>query len=186
MTSKSGNKDCFMSANQTYIEISISQQLLDLYRDNKLFKTYSIATAKNGIGQQEGSECTPLGKHRIAEKIGSNAPINAVFIARQWQQQEIFSEKLSQQQPTRDWILTRILWLDGLEEGFNLGVMASNNTKATEVSCDTKSRYIYIHGCPDSHAMQIPSSHGCIKMRNTDIVSLFDLVDVDTKVQILE
>ena len=194
--------------NQCHIIISISEQLLIVFKGESVLKEYMIASAKNGIGQQKGSECTPLGKHRIAQKIGDNAPINAIFVGRQ-QQTEIYSEALAKTQANRDWILTRILWLDGLEEGFNSGFltevnMERNNSKKNEfsiatidnrtnaeekemtknekISCDTKGRYIYIHGCPDSHAMQIPSSHGCIKMRNTDVVELFDMVSVDTKV----
>lgn len=181
--------------NKRHIIVSVSDQLLHVFQGDSLDKTYLIATAKNGIGQREGSECTPLGKHCIAEKIGMDAPVNAIFVGRQWQQ-EIYSETLAKQQPDRDWILTRILWLDGLETGFNSGLLTSSaSVEGVEcmedsveenqpVSCDTKSRYIYIHGCPDSHAMQIPSSHGCIKMRNADIIELFELVDEGVEVNI--
>lgn len=166
---------------QHHIIVSIVEQLLYLYRGQQLLKTYAIATAKNGIGQIESSECTPLGKHRIAEKIGQDAPENAVFKGRQWHQ-ELYSEALAKREPDRDWILTRILWLEGLKLGLNSGF--TENKQGDSVSCDTHSRYIYIHGCPDSHAMQIPSSHGCVKMRNTDMVELFDTVVIDTVVDI--
>jgi len=182
-----------MTAETYRIIISIAQQQLSLLDAHGLIKQYIIASAKNGVGQIEGSECTPLGKHRIAEKIGGNAPENAIFVGRQWQQ-EIYTEELAVEQPTRDWILSRILWLDGLEAGFNSGFFSarieespkSKQAKQSErkLSCDTKSRYIYIHGCPDSHPMQIPSSHGCIKMRNADVIDLYNRVEVDTMVDI--
>jgi len=125
----------------------------------------------------EGSECTPLGKHQIVEKIGANEPENTVFVGRQ-PTGEIYSEAFAKTQPKRDWILTRILWLDGLEQGLNKG-----ETEAG-LCCDTKQRYVYIHGCPDSHAMQIPSSHGCIKMRNADMIELYDNCDIGCAVNI--
>jgi len=165
------------------IVISILEQTLFLFKGETIDKQYPIASAKNGVGQQEGSECTPLGQHRIAKKIGSDAPIDAVFVGRQWHG-ELYTENLAQKYPERDWILTRILWLDGLEKGVNSGFQNGMKSNQQAISCDTKSRYIYIHGCPDSHAMQIPSSHGCIKMRNNDIIELFEIVSVDTEVLI--
>ncbi len=164
------------------IVISIVEQRLYLLDGDNIEKIYMIASAKNGIGQIEGSECTPLGQHHVVEKIGDNAPVNAVFIGRQWQG-EIYSDELAQSSPDRDWILTRILWLSGLEQGKNAGRFDGKENRG--VSCDTKSRYIYIHGCPNSHAMQIPSSHGCIKMRNTDVMELFELTNVNTAVNII-
>jgi len=159
--------------------VNITSQTLSVIVNDKTEKIYPIATAKNGIGQIENSECTPLGSHRIAEKIGQDAAENTLFVGRV-AQDEVYSESLAKQNPNRDWILTRILWLDGLEPGLNCGT----STEIEGASCDTKSRYVYIHGCPDSHAMQIPSSHGCVKMRNSDIIQLFDLVEVDTLVSI--
>jgi len=167
--------------------VSVGQQQLTVLKNEVVFKKFMISTAKNGVGQLQGSECTPLGRHRIYQKIGDRAPVNAVFVGRQ-QQHEVYTEQLAKQQPDRDWILTRILWLDGLEEGYNSGNLTSvekdENNNFNAPSCDTKSRFIYIHGCPDSHAMQIPSSHGCIKMRNSDVIELFDLIPVDTEVHI--
>ena len=154
------------------IFINISEQKLRLINNNKTIKEFFIASAKNGIGQLFGSECTPLGHHIIRAKIGDNCPINKVFVARR-PTGEIYSPELRKSFPNRDWILTRILWLSGLEPGFNrLGKV------------DTMRRYIYIHGCPDEDEMGVPSSHGCIKMRNTDVIELFDLVDTGVKVLI--
>ena len=155
--------------------VSVNDQRLTTYDNNgNVVKTYKVATAKNGIGQQFGSECTPLGEHVIRAKIGGRQPINTVFVGRRTTG-EIYSEELTKKFPKRDWILTRILWLSGCEIGFNrLG------------NVDTMRRYVYIHGAPDSHEMGIPSSHGCIKMRNKDIIELFDLIRVGAKVIITE
>lgn len=158
------------------ITISISKQILTLYLNKETF-TYPISTAKNGVGQLENSGCTPLGKHMIDEKFGENLPMNSVFVARQWTG-EIYSDELAQQFPNRDWILSRILWLSGCEMGINQGKNTEN------ICCDTKSRYIYIHGTPDSEPMGVPLSHGCVRMRNRDIVQLFDLVAINTPVLI--
>lgn len=156
---------------QAKIIIDLQQQriYLPFYQ-----KSYVISTGKNGIGEQESSGKTPRGWHEIAEKIGQNQSINTVFIARQ-PTGEIYSAELAQQFPNRDWILSRILWLRGLEENFNLGQ-----------GCDTYSRYIYIHGTPDTEPMGIPMSHGCIRMRNNDLIELFDLVSENDLVFIAE
>jgi len=132
----------------------------------------AIATASKGTGQQFGSEQTPLGRHIVRAKIGAGCSENTVFVARR-PTGEIFNEAMRDEFPDRDWILTRIMWLSGLEPGFNrLG------------DVDTMRRYVYIHGAPDSDPMGVPSSHGCVKMRNSDIVKLFDLVPVGTPVTI--
>ena len=157
--------------------INIAQQTLTLYKQQKVVAQYAVSTAKNGIGSQQDSGCTPLGKHVIAEKIGLSAPSNAVFIGRV-PTSEIYDEAFGALYPERDWILSRILWLSGLEEGFNKG---SNS----EGSCDTYQRYIYIHGTPDSEPMGVPLSHGCIRMRNQDIIELFAQVDEGTPVSII-
>ncbi len=157
------------------IKVFVDQQLLQvLDQAGSCIWQRSIATAKNGIGQQMGSECTPLGSHRIRAKIGANQAVNTVFIGRR-PSGEIYSEQLANKHPDRDWILTRILWLCGNESGFNRGGQV-----------DTMRRYIYIHGAPDSHTMGHASSHGCIKMRNDDVMELFDMVDTGTVVTILE
>ena len=156
---------------EKHIDIDINKQQLTLFQDDTVIATYAISTAKNGVGQKNGSECTPLGLHCIDSKIGADVEENTVFVARQ-ETGEIFSEELKKNNPDRDWILTRILWLSGLEQGKN---------KGGEV--DTKGRYIYIHGCPDSDSFSSPSSHGCVKMRNKDIIELFE--NVEKNMQIL-
>lgn len=163
------------------IIINIANQELLLTDGERYLQRFAVATARNGIGQLQNSECTPLGLHRIAEKIGDDCVVNTVFVGRQ-PTGEVYSEQLAKQDPGRDWILTRILWLEGLQPGFNQGVWSEDETQI----CDTKQRYIYIHGCPDSHPMRQPSSHGCIKMRNTDVIALFDRVAVGTQVSINE
>lgn len=164
-----------MPLQNTYeIDIDITRQQLVLLMDGNILKTYPISSAKNGCGELNGSECTPRGKHLIRAKIGDGHPVNSVFVARRTTG-EVFSESLRQSSPERDWILTRILWLSGLEKGYNRG---------GEV--DTMRRYIYIHGCPDKDSFDSPSSHGCIKMRNNDVVDLFDMVTTGTHVYIHE
>ena len=154
------------------IHISIAQQTLKLFSSSDLLRTFSISSALNGPGNQNGSGCTPLGQHRVRAKIGTDLPVNAVFVARRFTG-EIYSDTLSHQYPERDWILSRILWLCGEEVGYNrLG------------SVDSMRRYIYIHGTPDSEPMGIPRSHGCIRMRNNDIIDLFQQVPVGCRVLI--
>ncbi|KXO85971.1 peptidase [Acinetobacter venetianus] len=156
---------------QADIVIDLAQQTLSLPKHNKF---YVISSGKNGIGEQENSGKTPRGWHRVAQKVGENSPQNSVFIARQ-PTGEVYDQQLAQQFPQRDWILSRILWLDGLEQGFNHGE-----------GCDTFKRYIYIHGTPDTEPMGIPMSHGCIRMKNDEIIELFDLISEDALVYISE
>jgi len=135
-------------------------------------KSYPVSTALNGAGEQNGSFCTPRGKHIIRAKIGADCPENCVFVGRR-ATGEIWTQQLSDQFPGRDWILTRILWLSGLEPGINrLG------------SVDTMQRYIYLHGSPDSAEIGGPGSIGCIRMRNRDVIELFDLVPPYTRLNI--
>ena len=161
-----------IKTNEKVIDININKQELRLLQGETLITSYPISTAKNGVGQQNGSECTPSGWHTIRAKIGLDAEVNTVFIGRR-NSGEIFSEDLRSSNPERDWILTRIMWLSGLESGKNRG---------GEV--DTMRRYIYIHGCPDSDSFSKPSSHGCVKMRNKDIIELFSNVEAGTRVLI--
>jgi len=151
--------------------IDLANQTLTLPKHNKF---YVISTGKNGIGEQENTGKTPRGWHRVAKKIGAESPQNAVFIARK-PTGEVYNAELAAQFPERDWILSRILWLDGLEEGFNKGE-----------DHDTKQRYIYIHGTPDTQPMGVPMSHGCVRMRNEEIIELFDLVAEDALVYLSE
>ncbi len=161
----------------SHIIVNIAEQSLTLYQQNDAQYRYRISTAKNGAGNQQDSGCTPLGQHIIAKKIGADMPINTVFVGRV-PTGEIYNDKLGAQHPKRDWILSRILWLSGLEEGLNRG----NNAQG---SCDSFARYIYIHGTPDSEPMGIPYSHGCIRMRNQDLLELFDAVKEGTPVTIV-
>lgn len=156
------------------IHVDLKTQTLSLNDEGQCVFKANIASASNGAGELNGSEQTPRGWHVIRAKIGANQPVDSVFSGRR-PTGEIFSEALRTEHPQRDWILTRIMWLSGLEPGFNrLG------------NVDTMRRYIYIHGCPDSDPMAEPSSHGCIKMRNLDVVKLFELIEVGTKVLITE
>ena len=157
---------------QHEILVNVPTQKLVCYKNNAAAKAFDISTAKNGLGESFGSEKTPRGLHIIRAKIGDKAPINSVFVARR-PTGEIYSTELDKQYPNRDWILTRILWLSGLEMGKNrLG------------HCDTMRRFIYIHGVPDERVFGYPQSHGCIQMHNEDIIELFDMVPVGTKVNI--
>jgi lipoprotein-anchoring transpeptidase ErfK/SrfK len=148
--------------------------LIDIGKQELKFqgKTYSVSTAKNGPGEKNGSFCTPRGRHLVRAKIGSGQPINTVFVRRR-PTGETWSPELHAKYPGRDWMLTRLLWLSGCEPGFNrLG------------DVDTMRRYIYIHGSPDSAEMGQPGSIGCVRMRNRDIVELFDRVAPYTPVEI--
>jgi lipoprotein-anchoring transpeptidase ErfK/SrfK len=138
----------------------------------KTVANYRVATARNGVGEKLGSEQTPRGRHYIRAKIGAGLPAGAVLVSRR-PTGEIYAPDLRTTFPNRDWILTRILWLCGLERGKN---------RLGEV--DTMRRYIYIHGCPDEDPMGVPSSRGCIKMRNSELIKLFDLIPAGTQVTI--
>ncbi|MDO6514678.1 MULTISPECIES: L,D-transpeptidase [unclassified Neptuniibacter] len=154
--------------------ISIANQQLSLVDGEQTLAIYSISTALNGVGELKNSGCTPRGKHYIRAKIGSGLPVNAVFVGRRFTG-EIYSSDLAAKFPQRDWILTRILWLSGCEHGFNrLG------------DKDSMQRYIYIHGTPDSEPMGIARSHGCIRMRNSDMLELFERVSYGAPVFIQE
>ncbi len=157
------------------ILINIAEQNLRLSDvAGKPLRTYEVSTAKNGAGERFGSFCTPRGRHVIRAKIGAGYPENAVLIGRR-ATGETYTPDLGARFPERDWMLTRILWLSGCEPGINrLG------------DVDTMRRYIYIHGCPDSVELGKPGSIGCIRMRNDDIVELFDLVSAGTQVNIVE
>jgi lipoprotein-anchoring transpeptidase ErfK/SrfK len=149
------------------ITISISSQELHFNG-----KTYSVSTARNGVGEKNGSFCTPSGKHIVRAKIGAGQPENTVFVRRR-PTGEIWTRELHAAYPGRDWILTRILWLSGCQVGHNrLG------------DVDTMRRYIYIHGSPDIAEMGKPGSIGCIRMHNRDIVELFERVAPYTPVEI--
>lgn len=163
-----------MTNEATRIEISIGEQRLRYWEKCELVMDVLVSTAKNGPGETKGSECTPRGVHIIRAKIGADAAPNTVFIGRR-PTGEIYSRELGERFPGRDWILTRILWLSGREPGRNrLG------------SVDSMRRYIYLHGTPDHVPMGVPGSHGCVRMRNSDIIALFDRVPYGTLVIITE
>jgi lipoprotein-anchoring transpeptidase ErfK/SrfK len=156
------------------IDIDISSQRLVLHVGDRELAEYPVSTAANGPGEQFGSECTPRGRHVIRACIGAGQPLNAVFVGRR-PTGEIWHEELGRSAPGRDWILTRILWLSGLQPGYNrLGQV------------DTMRRFIYIHGTPDEDQVGKPVSHGCVRMRNQDLLSLFDRVTAGTRVTIRE
>ena len=157
------------------IHISVADQTLRLVDEvGTLICAYPISTALAGVGEVFGSFQTPRGQHIIRAKIGAGLPENTVFVRRR-PTGEIWTPELGQQYPGRDWILTRILWLSGCLPGFNrLGCV------------DTMRRYIYIHGSPDLAEMGVPGSHGCVRMRNADIVDLFERVPCYTAVDITE
>ena len=156
------------------IVIHIPGQTLALFDDNgTLLQTYPVSTGANGAGEENGSFCTPRGRHVIRAKIGAGQPLNTVFVKRR-PTGEIYSPEFGARHPGRDWILTRILWLSGQELGYNRGG-----------SCDTMRRYVYIHGTPDETELGRPGSRGCIRMRNAELLELFDRVAAGTAVEIV-
>jgi hypothetical protein len=158
-----------------HVDIFISEQVCRvLSQDGSCVFEALVSTAKNGLGEAKNSECTPRGLHQIRACIGADLPENTIFVGRR-PTGECYTDALLAQYPERDWILTRILWLSGMEVGQNrLG------------NVDTMQRYIYIHGCPDSFPMGVPLSHGCIRMHNRDLLPFFDLVKAGTQVMIHE
>lgn len=152
------------------LEVNISTQKMLVIRDGNQEREYLVSTGKNGVGEISGSGQTPRGLHVIRAKFGANREVNSVFVGRR-ATGEIYQPSLREKFPERDWILTRILWLGGLESGKNR---------------DSMSRYIYIHGSPDDVVMGTPGSKGCIRMRNQDIIELFKLVPVGTRILIKE
>lgn len=157
-----------------FLDIDIGAQQLAIIANGLAVARYPVSTAKNGAGEQMGSQCTPTGWHKVKAKIGAGQPLHAVFVGRR-PTGEIYSPALAGEHPRRDWILTRILWLTGLEPGKN-----------RYGKVDSGWRYIYIHGCPDELMTGQPASHGCIRMANADVLDLFNRVDAGIKVYIHE
>jgi lipoprotein-anchoring transpeptidase ErfK/SrfK len=155
------------------IEVDVPSQALTLLDDGgKVLRRYLVSTGRNGVGEQNGSNCTPRGRHIVRAKIGDGQPLRTVFRGRR-PTGEIWTPELHAAHPGRDWMLTRILWLSGCEPGFNrLGQV------------DSMRRYIYIHGAPESAPMGVPGSHGCVRMRNDEVVELFDFVQPYVAVEI--
>jgi lipoprotein-anchoring transpeptidase ErfK/SrfK len=160
--------------NERWIRVGLREQRLELFEAGRRLAAYPVSTSAKGAGEREGSEQTPRGLHEIRAKIGAGAAEGAVFVGRR-ATGEVWTPERSRAEPDRDWILSRILWLRGLEVGRNrLGAV------------DSMRRTIYIHGTPHESAIGAPASHGCIRMRNADVIELFDLVEPRTRVEIVE
>ena len=157
-----------------WVRVSLSRQRLDLLEGDRVVAHHPVSTAALGPGERIGSECTPRGEHVVRAKIGAGLAPGAVLASRR-PTGEICTPARYHSEPERDWILTRILWLSGRERGRNrLG------------DVDTMRRYIYIHGCPDELPVGVPLSHGCVRMRNRHVISLFDRLPVGARVRIDE
>lgn len=154
------------------VVIRLREQTLRLVHDGVERLAFDVSTASNGAGCRNGSGCTPTGLHRIRVKVGAGCAPGTVFVGRR-ATGEVLTPELRERFPARDWILTRILWLDGLEPGTN---------KGGEV--DTLRRFVYIHGTADEARIGEPASHGCVLMRNADLVQLFDAVRCGTRVDL--
>lgn len=163
-----------MRSPQSSLRVDLATQTLALLEDGTPLRRYPVSTGLAGAGEAQGSGCTPRGLHRVRLRIGGGCPVGTVFVGRR-PTGEVYGPDLAARFPGRDWILTRILWLTGLEPGRNRGG-----------DLDTLRRFIYIHGCPDSEPMGVPRSHGCIRMRNADLIELFDLTPTGALVEILE
>ena len=154
------------------IRVSLRDQCLELMNGGAVVRAYPVSTSRYGAGERVDSLRTPRGRHVVRAKIGEGQPVGTVFRGRRTTG-EVYSEALARQYPDRDWVLTRILWLSGVEVGRNrLGAV------------DSMRRYIYIHGTPESQALGTPASQGCVRMSNADVVELFDLVSPGTEVDI--
>ena len=161
-----------VAGTQRWIHVSLTRQSLQLRESGRVLFEAAVSSALNGPGEQQGSGCTPRGWHIVRARIGGGCAPGTVFVARR-PTGEIYTPTLASAEPGRDWILSRILWLSGLEPGFNrLGQV------------DTMRRYIYLHGCPDELPMGKPLSHGCIRLHNRDIIHLYEQVPVGTRVLI--
>jgi lipoprotein-anchoring transpeptidase ErfK/SrfK len=159
---------------QRQLRIELPRQRLICIETGATQAIYPVSTGRAGAGEQRDSGCTPRGRHRIRLKIGQGCDEDSVFVARR-PTGEIYTSELAQAEPDRDWVLTRILWLTGTEPGRNRGGKV-----------DTLRRYIYIHGTPETSLIGMPVSHGCIRMRNADLVKLFDWVENGTPVEIVD
>jgi len=167
--------------NESFLVVSVSTQSLFLVKENRIINEYPISTAKNGIGSEENSGKTPLGVHRIAEKIGEGAELGTLFKARKNTREVVPTQLSIGEYSPIDAITTRILWLDGLEVGKNKGLSQDKT-----INIDSYQRYIYIHGTDEEWRLGKPVSHGCIRMSNHAITKLYDKVCVNTLVVIIE
>ena len=153
-----------MQKSRLHIQVSVRDQELKLRRGRKIVRRYPVSTSRFGLGSEENSHKTPLGKFRISDKIGETMPAGTIFVGR------VPLRPDDPLPPTEDLVLSRILWLDGIEPH----------------NANTRNRFIYIHGTRHEDKIGEPDSHGCIRMRNADVIELFDLVDVDTPITIRE
>jgi L,D-transpeptidase YbiS len=155
------------------IEIQLTRQTLSVLDGDRQLRQFPVSTSRYGPGERNGSLCTPRGTHAVRIMVGDDQPPGAVFEGRRFTG-EIYNDELASRYPGRDWILTRIIWLTGREPGRNrFGTV------------DTLRRYIYIHGTPDCEPMGVPASHGCIRMRNSDVVELYDKIETGTIVELV-
>ncbi len=166
-------KNYFPSQNQ-YVIIDISDQILFLFENDTCILKFPISSSKYGIGNQSGSNKTPLGLHSIARKIGAKVPFGGIIKGRKFTR-EIAEIYTNETDTPKDVITSRILWLKGLEEGINKGD-----------KIDSYNRYIYIHGTNEEGLIGKPSSHGCIRMKNSDVIKLFNMVSINMPVYISE
>ncbi|MEX2206510.1 MAG: L,D-transpeptidase [Myxococcota bacterium] len=157
-----------------WLRIRIATQRLELLEGTRVLASHPVSTSAKGAGERIGSEQTPRGAHEIVELIGAGEPVGAVFVGRR-PTGEICTPGLCAARPERDWILSRVIWLAGTEDGRNRGG-----------DVDTRSRYIYIHGTPESEGIGVPRSHGCIRMRNDDLIAVFGELECGMRVQIDE
>jgi lipoprotein-anchoring transpeptidase ErfK/SrfK len=151
-----------MQKSRLHIQVSVRDQELKLRRGRKIIRRYPVSTSRFGLGSEEGSHKTPLGQFRVRDKIGEAMPAGTIFVGR------VPLKPDDPLPPTEDLVLSRILWLDGIEPH----------------NVNTRDRFIYIHGTRREDKIGEPDSHGCIRMRNADVIELFDLVEVDTPVSI--
>jgi len=173
---KNGGKTAIKGAERRSIKVSVSKQRLYLCRGDKTVKSYPVSTAANGAGSRAGSKQTPLGAHVISDKIGDGAPANTIFVARESTGRiAAIRAAATDPMPKDDLVTSRILWLEGMEEGVNKGP-----------GVDSFKRCIYIHGTADEYAIGRPASHGCIRMKNRDVIELFELVAKGDRVEIVE
>lgn len=170
MRMKTPRLDELPPENGVWLEIDTASQRLTVWEGERAGVSYSVSTGVAGTGQREGSGQTPLGWHYVRAAIGAGQPPGAVFRGRR-PTGEIHDDALAAAHPGRDWILTRILWLCGLEPGHNRG---------GEV--DSQRRYIYLHGTPPDQPMGVPRSHGCVRLRDADLLELFELAPPGTPV----
>jgi lipoprotein-anchoring transpeptidase ErfK/SrfK len=149
---------------KTFLRVLVAAQVVELWRDGKCAAVFPVSTSGFGVGSEPGSYRTPLGRFRVAEKIGEGLPSGAVLRGRQW------TGEVAGQGGEEDLVLTRILWLEGLEPH----------------NQNTKERYIYFHGTNQEAKIGTPCSHGCVRLRNADMLALFEAVPPGTPVEIIE